>query len=50
MFVRRQVKEEIVGEDRETAKKKIPDAGVTYRFCSLFMRPIGMRVSLERFD
>ena len=40
----RQVKEEIFGEDRGTANKKIPNGGVTDRFSALFTRPIGVRV------
>ena len=50
MFVRSQVKEEIVGEDRGTSKKEIPDGGITNRFGTLFTRPIVVRESLDRLD
>ena len=44
------MKEEIVGEDRETAKKKISNGGVTDRLSALLTRLIGVRISLDRFD
>ena len=47
--MRRQVKEEIIREGRETVKKKIPNGGVTDRFSGLFTHPLGGRVSLDRF-
>ena len=47
---RRQGKEEIAGGDQGTAKKNIPNGGVTERFSALFTRPIGMKLSLGRFD
>ena len=34
-----QVKEEIVGEDRGTSGKKIPNGSVTIQFGALFTRP-----------
>ena len=40
--MRRQVKKEIVGEDRETFEE-ISDGGVTNRFGALFTCPIGVR-------
>ena len=49
-FVRRQVKEEIVGEDRGASEKKISDVGVTNRFGALLTHPIGVRESLDRLD
>ena len=48
--MRRQVEEEIVGEDRGTSAKEIPDGGVTDRFDALFTCPIGLRESLHRFE
>ena len=48
--MRRQEKEEIVGEDRETSEKRIPDGGVTDWFDALFTCPIGVRESLDRLD
>ena len=48
--MRRQEKEEIVGEDRETSEKRIPDGGVTDWFDALFTCPIGARVSLDRLE
>ena len=44
------MKEEIVGEDRGTAENKIPNGGIPDRFSAMFTRPIGARVSLDRFD
>ena len=48
--MRRQVKEEIVGEDRGASEKKISDVGVTNRFGALLTHPIGVRESLDRLD
>ena len=48
--MRRQVKEEIAGEDRGTSKKEIPDGGVTNRFLALFTRPIGVGESRDRLN
>ena len=45
---KRQLKEKIVGEDRGTSEKGIPDGGVTNRFAVLFTRPIGMRIPPDR--
>ena len=44
------MEEEIVGEDRGTSTKEIPDGGVTDRFGALFSCPIGMRESLNRLE
>ena len=44
------MKKEIVGDDRGTSAKKIPDGGVTNRSGALFTRPIGVRVPLERLE
>ena len=41
--MRRQVEEEIIGEDRGTCEKEIPDGGVTDRFGALFSCPFGVR-------
>ena len=49
-FVRRQAKEEIVGDYRGTSEKEIPDGGVTNRFSALFMHPVCVRESLDRLD
>ena len=38
------MEEEIVGEDRGTSEKKIPDGGVTNQSGALFTCPIGVRV------
>ena len=48
--MRRQVEEEIVGEDRGTSEKETRDSGVTDRFGALFSCPIGMRESLDRLE
>ena len=48
--MRSQVEEEIVGEDRGTSTKEIPDGGVTDRFGALFTCPIGVRESPDRFE
>ena len=48
--MRRQVKEEIVREDRRTSEKEIPDGSVAKRFGALFTHPIGVRESLHRLD
>ena len=44
------MQEEIVGEDGGTAKEKVPNGGGSNRFTALFTRPIGMHVSLDRFN
>ena len=44
------MKQEVVGENRGTTDKKIPDDGVTNRLGALFTRPIGVRVPLDRLD
>ena len=46
-FVRRQMKTEIVGEDRGTCEKKISDGGVINRSGALFMHPIGVRAPVD---
>ena len=42
--------EEIVGEDRGTSEKEIPNGGVTVRLGALFSCPIGVRESLDRLE
>ena len=41
------MEEEIVGEDRGTSTKEIPDGGVTDRFGALFTCPIGARIARQ---
>ena len=48
--MRRQAKEEIVGEDRGTSEDKIFNGDVTNRFGALFTRPIGALIPLDRLD
>ena len=48
--MRRQVKEEIIGEDRGTSGKEIPDGIDINRFGLLSTSPIGVRKSLDRLD
>ena len=44
------MKREIVGEDRGTSEKTIPDGGVTKRFGALLTRPLIVRVPLGRLE